>query len=276
MLKEGFFDKIYYRFWELDNKADAVANVFAIHGLGGHSAWFESFAGILNKNQVNCFAFDLPGFGKSDYPKGDIDSYETWINVTRDVLKKFLLNFQVMSPVFVLGHSLGAVISILLNEKVKANGWILSVPGFEGNNKTFPLSTFLLPALFKALTKSKEPITIPFGPELLTKNKKTQQKIKKDPLRVINISAQMIMQVYLLSLKAKRSHDLITEPVLMLVADKDAVCSNKAMEKFFNEMNAPDKSKKNYTESLHDLFVEDEMPQIAHDIADWVKLRVNI
>lgn len=276
MLKEGFFDKIYYRYWEVDNKLDAIANVFVIHGLGGHSIWFDQLAKVLNQNNINCFSFDLPGFGQSKYPKGEIDSYMTWVDTTKEVLKNFLLQFQVMSPVFILGHSMGALIAILLNEKVKANGWILSVPGFEGDNRTFPFLSFTLPTLFKALTKSKETVILPFGPELLTKNKKTQNKLKKDPLRVINVSAELLKHVYFLGMKTKRSHDLLNEPVVMLLAGKDTVCSNQASERFYNEIKAPDKSKKIYTESLHDLLVEDEINQIAQDIADWAKLRVSI
>ena len=164
----------------------------------------------------------------------------------------------------------------LLNEKVKANGWILSVPGFEGNSKTFPFFTFTVPVLCKALINSKENIVLPFGPELLTKNRETQLKVKKDSLRVINLRAEMLKQVYFLALKAKSSHNLINEPFLMLMAGKDMICSNEAMNVFFDEIKAQDKSKKNYTESFHDLFIEDEMPQIASDIADWVKLRVSI
>lgn len=273
MLHEGYFDNIYYRFWETNKDVSPEASVFAIHGLGGHCLWFDTAGDILNKKNMNLFSFDLPGFGQSKFPKGEISSYKEWIRISREVLWKYLNNFKVNSPVFVLGHSMGALIAILLNKNVKANGWILSVPGFEGHQVTFSFSKFLLPVLFKSIFGSKEGIFVPFGPELLTKNKETQEKIKNDPFRVVNLTANAYKHVYFLALKAKSSYDILEGPILMLVAGKDKICSNEAMIKFYDQIKVEDKSKKIYTNSLHDLFVEDEQLGVVEDIARWVKDR---
>ena len=128
--------------------------------------------------------------------------------------------------------------------------------------------------LFKSVFKPKENVVLPFGPELLTKNKETQIQIKKDPLRVVNVSAQIFLHVYFLACMAKRSACLLKEPILMLQAGRDRVCSNSAMDKVFNEIKSNDKSKKVYTNSFHDLFVEDELSQIVDDISEWIKKRV--
>ncbi len=274
MLKEGFFDKVYYRFWQIEKSSKSVANVFAIHGLGGHCVWFDNAARIFNENSINHFSFDLPGFGQSLFPRGEISSYKEWITVTRRVLETFLSEFEVNSPVFILGHSMGASIALLLSKNVKANGWIISVPGFEGHSETWPLKEFIIPALLKSVMKPKEEIIMPFGPELLTKNKDTQLKVKEDPLRVINPQAGLFMQVYLLSQIARRSYNLLSEPVFLLIAGKDKVCSNFAMEKFFEKIKSSDKKMKTYVDSFHDLFVEDELNEIVNDISLWIKERL--
>ena len=274
MLKEGFFDKVYYRFWQTEKNSNSVANVFAIHGLGGHCMWFDNAAKIFNENNINHFSFDLPGFGQSLFPRGEINSYKEWITVTRKVLETFLSEFEVNSPVFILGHSMGASISVLLSKNVKANGWIISVPGFEGNSETWPLKEFIIPALLKSVIKPKEEIIMPFGPELLTKNIDTRLKVKKDPLRVINPQAKLFMQVYLLSQMARRSYDFLSDPVFLLIAGKDKICANPAMEDFFEKIKIPDKKMKTYTDSFHDLFVEDELNEIVSDISIWIKERL--
>ena len=270
MLKEGFFDKVYYRFWQVE-KSSAIANVFAIHGLGGHCMWFDNAARIFNENNINHFSFDLPGFGQSLFPRGEIGSYKEWITITRRVLETFLNEFQVSSPVFILGHSMGASIAVLLSKIVKTNGWIISVPGFEGHSDTWPLKDFIIPVLLKSVIKPKEEIIMPFGPELLTKNKDTQLKVKQDPLRVINPQSGLFMQVYLLSQMARRSYDLLSSPVFLLIAGKDTVCSNPAMEDFFEKIKISDKKMKTYTDSFHDLFIEDELNEIVSDISLWIK-----
>lgn len=270
MLKEGYFDKVYYRFWLVD---EAFANIFAIHGLGGHCLWFDEAGKLFTKNKINFFSFDLPGFGQSKYPIDGVTSYKVWINVTRDLLNSFLINYFVACPVFILGHSMGALIAVLLSEKVRAHGWILSAPAFEGAKKVFPTVNFVLPVLIASLFKPKQQVLVPFGPDLLTRNKDTQEKIKKDPFRITNLSADVYKHVYFLSLKAKRSSKLLNEPVLMLVAGNDMICSNGAAERFFNDLKLKDKSKKIYTNFFHDLFVEDDLTQIVDDITGWMKLR---
>ena len=270
MLDQGYFDKVYYQFWKTDN---ATSNVFAIHGLGGHCLWFENAANTFNKNKINFFSFDLPGFGQSKYPKGVVSSYKEWIQVSKKTLEDFLLNFNIKEPVFILGHSMGSLIAVLLSKNVKAHGWILSVPGFEGYRKTWPLVDFVLPVLIRSTLRSKENVALPFGPELLTKNKQTQLLVKQDPLRVINIQTKTFLDVYSLALKAKRSSFFLEEPVLILQAGKDMVCSNSAMDAFFEKIKSIDKVKIMYENSYHDLFLEDEIHQIADDISEWIKKR---
>ncbi|MBI2995334.1 MAG: alpha/beta fold hydrolase [Candidatus Melainabacteria bacterium] len=272
MLHDGYFEKVYYRFWETKS---AKANLFAIHGLGGHCLWFDNAANLLNQNNINLFSFDLPGFGQSKYPKGTIESYKDWINITKDILERFLNDFNITKPVFILGHSLGALIAMILTKKVKANGWILSVPGFEGHYKTWPLFNFIIPVIFKSIVKPNENIFLPFGPELLTQNKETELKVKQDPLRVINVKANIYLQVYLLTLASKNSFKYLDQPVLMLIAGKDMVCSTAVMEDFFNKIKSKNKCKKIYTNSFHDLFIEDELNQIVDDIVQWIDQRDN-
>lgn len=271
MFQEGYFDKVYYRFYKSEPQNEIRANLFAIHGLGGHCIWFDSAAKLFNKNKINFFSFDLPAFGQSKYPKGQIESYKLWITTTRRILERFLFSFEIKKPVFILGHSMGALIAALLAKSVKANGWIISVPGFKGNNETWPMGNFILPVLFKSIFSPYENIVMPFGPELLTKNKDTQLKVKKDQLRVVNVSAQIFKHVYFLTLKAKLSYKFFNDPVLMLIAGKDKICSKAAMEEYFEHIKSKDKSKKIYTNSYHDLFIEDELNQIVDDISEWIK-----
>ena len=277
MIREGYFDKVYYCFWhsgkseKSENSSNVRANIFAIHGLGGHSLWFDTIARQFNENNINFFSYDLPGFGQSKYTRGKIDSYKTWISVSCEVLKRFLFEFNVNKPVFILGHSMGALIAILMSKKVRANGWVLSVPAFDGNNKTWPAFSFVLPVLLKAFVDPSKEIVLPYGPETITKCKEMQEKIKKDKLRVVNVDAIMYKHVFFLSLAAKKIFSFNNEPVLMLLSGQDVVCSNDAMNKYYEKISSGDKTKLIYDSAFHDLFIEEEALKAASDIAEWVK-----
>ena len=274
MLHEGYFDKIYYRFWQSDNENKnqiILPTIFAIHGLGGHNLWFDNAGEKFNKRNINFFSFDLPGFGQSKYEKGTINSYKLWLTATHEVFQEFTDKFKTGSNIFILGHSLGALIAIMIKERIQPKGWILSVPGFAGYPKTWPFFSFILPVIISSLFNPEKKIILPFGPELLTKNKETQMKVKKDPLRVTNPTSKLFYEVYLLTLRAKILPRSFNAPVLMLEAGKDFVCSNQYIDKYFNDIKSKSKSKKVYTNSSHDLFIEDELEEIVNDIYEWIK-----
>ena len=273
MFKDGFKENIYYRYFQANN---AIANVFAIHGLGGHCLWFDQAAELFNKNNIGFFSFDLPGFGQSKYEKGYINSYNEWVSSSKDILWWFLNHIGANKPIFVLGHSMGALVALVLSLNVKTNGWILSVPGFKGTNECFHFLGFIFPMLVKTLINPRENIIVPFGPELLTKNKTTQLLLKKDPHRIINLNACVYFQVYLLSRKAISLCPKFAEPVLMLMAKEDKVCSSKTMKECFNQIKSHDKTKKEYENSYHDLFVEDGLDIVVNDITKWILTLVKV
>ena len=269
MLQEGYIDKVYYRYAKAENE---TALVFAIHGLGGHSFWFDKAALLFNEKKISFFSFDLPGFGRSKYQSGYISSYKFWLSTAEEIFNTVVRDFNKSKvPVFIVGHSMGALISILL-KNINVNGMVLSVPGFEGHPETWDAKSILIPVLCKAFLKPDENVILPFGPELLTKNKNTQLEIKKDPYRVINPSAHMFKEVYFLTLQAKRMIKKINLPVLMLISGNDKVCSNVAMEKYFNLIPSSDKCMKVYTNALHDLFIEEQVIDVVSDISTWISV----
>ena len=77
-----------------------------IHGSGGdHSAWSHQYAAL--HKQYNVVAIDLPGHGSSEgNGKSDIGSYGIWVKKLLDILK--------LNNTILVGHSLGAAISLQL------------------------------------------------------------------------------------------------------------------------------------------------------------------
>jgi len=75
-----------------------------VHGSGGdHSAWSHQYAAL--HKQYNVVAIDLPGHGSSEgNGEGDIGSYCIWV--------KKLLNILQLNNTILIGHSLGAAISL--------------------------------------------------------------------------------------------------------------------------------------------------------------------
>ena len=216
----------------------------------------------------------MPGFGQSKYPRGVVNSYNDWTGVAKEVLEKYLIDFKINAPVFILGHSMGALVALMLSKNVKANGWILSVPAFKGNPNVWPYFELVLPTICKAIFMPNEPIVMPFGPESITKNKETQLKMKKDNLRVVSPNASLFRHLHFLTKAATKVGESFNSKFLLLQADNDLICSNDAMDKFFESSISSDKTKKLYPGVYHDLFVEDELSLIVDDASEWISKRV--
>jgi len=75
-----------------------------IHGSGGdHSSWSNQYAGL--HEQYNIVAVNLPGHGSSEgNGESDIGSYCLWVKKLLDILQ--------LKNVILIGHSLGAAISL--------------------------------------------------------------------------------------------------------------------------------------------------------------------
>jgi len=93
-----------------------------IHGSGGdHSAWSHQYSGL--HKQYNIAAVDLPGHGNSEGSgENDIGSYCLWVKKLLDILP--------LKNIILVGHSLGAAISLqfALNYPQKIQG-IVTVGG---------------------------------------------------------------------------------------------------------------------------------------------------
>ena len=88
----------------------STKKLLAIHGLGGHSGWFDRLKDELAHSDIDLYAYDLPGFGTnhieankdSIYTKGHIESYKEWKDFVRLKYVKLKEEFAVLNSFIVL------------------------------------------------------------------------------------------------------------------------------------------------------------------------------
>ncbi|HEX7247687.1 MAG TPA: alpha/beta hydrolase [Actinomycetota bacterium] len=85
--------------------------VLAVHGLGGSGRYWEGLVRRVGADYT-IVAPDLPGFGSSDRPEGDIDRAMLLAD-----LDAVIETQAGEAPVHVVGHSLGAVLAALWTSK---------------------------------------------------------------------------------------------------------------------------------------------------------------
>ena len=118
--------KHYLEYWKSAGNSNTI--IIGIHGYSDYSNSFKIPANLLNKFDIDFYAFDLRGFGR-DVNRG------VWFDKTLHIkdVHEFYSLIQKENPkkkIFILGESMGGaiVVSLLRKEKINISGLILVAP----------------------------------------------------------------------------------------------------------------------------------------------------
>jgi alpha-beta hydrolase superfamily lysophospholipase len=126
-----------YRKWTLS----APRAIFLlVHGLGTHSGRWEEAAGFFLKKGISSYAVELRDFDRPDDPAGGSDSFAAcYNNILR--LYDIAAKDNPAKKIFLVGESLGAIISLLLAACRPGlfDGLVCISPAFVNRYKPKPL-----------------------------------------------------------------------------------------------------------------------------------------
>ena len=101
----------------ITNLAEAPqANVIIVHGLSSYAKSYDPFASFLVKHDCNAFRYDQPGHGKSEGPRGYMDSLADLYENLHVMVKRTKTAYPNL-PLFVIGHSMGGETVLLYGIK---------------------------------------------------------------------------------------------------------------------------------------------------------------
>ena len=114
--------------WSLSQKSmtDNDINILLVHGFGASKKHWRHNQGFLGQS-YNCYSIDLLGFGESSQPSAFLDyepHIENSINYSFDLWANQIATFcleVIKSPVYLVGNSIGGVISLKAAEILKDN-----------------------------------------------------------------------------------------------------------------------------------------------------------
>ena len=101
--------KLYYQTWQPDQPAKAVVAI--VHGVGEHSDRYQNLVTALIDAGFAASASDHRGHGRSDGPRGHINSWDDFRQDTKIFIEQTRKDFPGL-PVFIYGHSMGSLISL--------------------------------------------------------------------------------------------------------------------------------------------------------------------
>jgi len=253
---------IHYRWWRPTGQTEVKACVVLLHGIAEHSGLYDRFAARLAKEGYAVLAVDHQGHGRSEGHRHYVDSIDEFLEDANTVLDMAKKEYP---KVFLFGHSLGGLLSLILSTRANNQdilGMVLSAPsvGIDVDNNR--IMVFAITVLARVIPR--------FGVtslemEKLVKSPKIREDFYKDPLQAQRgLPCRTLHQILCAIPEARKANPKM--PVLIVHGTDDDIIpidSSRTLEcvqKTFHEVPG----------GFHDTFFEEDFEEHAKAVIKWL------
>jgi alpha-beta hydrolase superfamily lysophospholipase len=272
--KTGFLESkgqtpIFYRHYPVENQR---AFICLVHGFGEHSGRYIHVIDSLRNQGYEVFAVDLRGHGHSKGNRGDVESFYLYEEDVLSALKHMEKHFLRDRKLFLLGHSMGALICLRIMKKsrVPLSGLVLSSPLF-GLKLPIP-SWKLYSSLVAARLVPELRVESTIKGRHLSSDECVVKSYDHDPLVLKNLSVRAFREIYYGWQNAlDLAHD-IPSSLFLQVAGNDPVVDAKKSELWFSHIDKKqvDARIKVYAGFLHEIYNEARRKEPVDDCINWL------
>jgi alpha-beta hydrolase superfamily lysophospholipase len=262
---------IFAREWRPENEARAA--VALVHGLGEHSGRYEYVADKLNRSGYGVVALDHRGHGRTGGIRGHFPSIE----IVEDDIERLIQETSgryPKKPVFLYGHSLGAMLSLYFGFTRKADltGIIATSPFIAPGTPVPPVKLAFAKILYTLLPA----MTLPNGLDMdrLSHDPQIKKGYLEDPLVHSQISARL--GIDMLKTGTWLSAQTIQYPYpLFVMQGSDDTLVNPPATRTFAENLKGDVTFRWWPGMYHELHNEIVKEEVLDCILEWIELKLN-
>jgi len=258
-------------------RADAEkARMVIVHGLGEHSGRYLELADHLADIGFSLWILDLRGHGQSGGKRGHVDSFDDYARDVGDILDQARIEHADKVPLFLLGHSMGGLVSILtaLKYQERLAGLVLSSPavGVAAHVPTYKkVALRCLARVAPRLGINNE-----LDPHHVSRDPDTVARYMADPLVHDRVTTNWYVQ-FMTAIEQVFNHAAELQlPTLIQAASDDRLVSTKAVEHFFEQLVMPDRQLTVFQDLFHEIYNEtaaDRQTVIAA-LTAWLQERI--
>ena len=276
---EGFFSardgiRLYWQTARPEHPENAPAHIAFVHGYAEHLGRHKFVTEALCKAGYVVHLLDVRGHGQSGGKRAFVEKFDHYLS-DLDLFLERVRDAAKGKPVFLAGHSNGGLIvaRYLLDKPDVVKGAFLSSP-YLRLKLAVPAIKILAGKLFSNLLPSL-PMKNELKPEQLTRDPIVQEETRKDPQYQQIATPRWFTEASAAQETVLRRASEFVTPLLVMVGSDDPIADPKAGREFFEGATAKDKSFKEYTGYLHELFNEPprEREQVFADLIGWLDAR---
>ena len=257
--------RIYFQSWLPEGEPKAV--LLIVHGLAEHSGRYMNVVNHFVPQGYAVHGFDHPGHGKSDGTRVYVERFEDYT----DTLKIYFDGIRPRKPVFLVGHSMGGLISAvyLLDHQRELTGAVLSGPAVKVPDTITGLNR-LIGKMLSALMPT-------FGllgleAEGICRDPAVVEAYISDPLVhrgkiTARLAAEMLGAMQVIRAEASR----ITLPILIVQGSADRLVDPIGARMLYDSVSSAEKEIRIYEGFYHEVFNEPERDRVLRDVERWIE-----
>jgi alpha-beta hydrolase superfamily lysophospholipase len=259
--------RLYYQVWRPEKNPKAVVQV--VHGLAEHSGRYINVVNALIPRGYTIYAADHRGHGKSEGIRAYVKKFEYYVKDQKtffDLIKENEPNL----PIFLLGHSMGAIIAQMYAVTYPENlkGLVLSGAGTQlGGTGSSTFLRGITKLLSKIIPKRK------IDPKLskeISRDPNVVTAYEDDPLVFSKITFKLGAELMAASMQAKKLISQIRIPTLVQSGSSDKLVLGA--DELDELMIMPDKTIIIYEGLYHEVYNElaEDRRRVLTDLGDWL------
>ena len=258
---------VYYR---VRIPRDMKALIIFVHGVCEHSGRYDYLSDAMLNAGYGVVRFDLRGHGISGGERGYASNYHEFSDDLDELIKKIRAEIP-DSPLYMLGHSKGALISVLyaITYPGVLKGQILS--GLPATQLPLPSIRMLKKLPYEKFPKIR--VANDLG-KVVSRDPKVVSDYINDPLNLkkqtIKMAAEMFLKAPVFLEDHVWEYDL---PCLILHGGDDRIVTKDASLWFSDKIMSEDKTRIVYPELFHEIYNEKERDRVIADTISWLDAR---
>lgn len=262
---------IYYQGWLPDENIKAV--LLVVHGLGEHSGRYMNVVDHFVPLDYAVYGIDHIGHGKSDGEREMVESFDDFTD-TVSIFYKMVTQWQTDAPIFILGHSMGGLISsyYLIDHQADFKGAIISGPAVK-IGEGISQATIIMGKILSKIAPKMGILTLDVN--AISKDPAVVTAYENDPLvfhgkTPARLAAEMLSAIQRVNSEASK----ITLPIILVHGSEDALADPAGSQMLYDETNSKDKTLKIYDGLYHEVFNEPERDQVLKDVENWLESHI--
>jgi alpha-beta hydrolase superfamily lysophospholipase len=271
--QEGFFKgfretNIYFQYWLPESEPKAV--LLTVHGLAEHSGRYMNVVNHFVPLGYAVYGIDHLGHGKSDGTRVYVEHFDDYTN-TLKIYFDMVHRWQSDKPVFLVGHSMGGLISAvyLLDHQTELAGAVLSGPVVKVPSNITPVFLLMGKILSSLIPRfgllgldangvSRDPMVVKaYVNDPLVHTGKTTARLSNELLKAMqHVTGQA----------AK-----ITLPIMIVQGSADKLVDPAGAQMLYDTVSSADKEIRIYDGFYHEVFNEPEHDKVLQDVEMWLE-----